>query len=103
MMTNTQQSGRNRESFADLGALSAAAGVDLGLAQEAEAAGLLRPDSRGGYRPRSAAWLAKLSALREGGFDWGDIVAWTTRRWEDDHPDERRWPKGFTGRRPPDL
>lgn len=80
-----------------LGELATAAGVPYAFAREASAEGLLRPD--GGrstrtkrYRRRLASWLGKLARLRAEGHSWADLRAWSRRRWQPGHEDERQAP-----------
>lgn len=80
-----------------LGELAAAAGVPYAFAREASDEGLLRPDGGRGtrtkrYRRRLASWLIKLARLRAEGHSWADLRAWSRRRWQPGHEDERQAP-----------
>lgn len=83
-----------------LGQTAKAAAVPLDFAREAQAEGLLRPD--GGrdqrakrYRPKVASWLAKLQTLRQAGYTWAELRAWSARRFQPGHEAERGWPAGY--------
>ncbi len=83
-----------------LGQTAKAAEIPLAFAQEAQQEGLLRPDAgrtvrRKRYRPKVASWLAKLHTLRQAGYTWDDLRAWTRRRFLPEHAHERRWPAGY--------
>lgn len=83
--------------YLTLGDLAASAGVSFDFAKETVTEGLIRPDQgrtqrRKRYRERLKNWLAKLWTLREAGFSWEDIRAWTKRRWQPGHESERLWP-----------
>ena len=74
--------------------LAKQAGVPLAFAKEAEAVGLLRPDTDRGrrwpkYRPSLARWLVKLAQMRADGLTWPEIAAWSKRRWQTGHEHER--------------
>lgn len=88
---------RPRPALLTLSDLAERAGVDVSFARGAVRAKLLRADSGRGtrsahYRPRLASWLAKLAKLRAEGHSWADIRAWTKRRWQPGHEQERFWP-----------
>lgn len=83
-----------------LGELATRAGVPYAFAQEAQREGLLRPDAgrtkrAKRYRGKLAAWLGKLHELRAVGLAWGDLRAWTARRFTPGHEHERQYPAGY--------
>ncbi len=83
-----------------LGQTAQAAEIPLDFAQEAQQEGLLRPDGgrtarRKRYRPKVASWLVKLHRLRQAGYTWPELRAWSARRFTPGHEHERRWPAGY--------
>jgi hypothetical protein len=83
-----------------LGEIARAAAVPVDFAREAQAHGLLRPDSGRGkrrkrYRRKLARWLEKLYLLNQSGYSWQDLASWTRRRFQPGHEHERRYPAGF--------
>lgn len=82
-----------------------AAEIPLDFAQEAQQEGLLRPDAgrtarRKRYRPKVASWLRKLHRLRQAGYTWPELRAWSARRFTPGHEHERRWPAGYGAQTP---
>ena len=83
-----------------LGELAKAAGVPYAFAKEAQAQVLIRPD-RGRetrvkrYRSRLANWLGKLHGLRDEGYDWDELRAWSARRFQPGYEDERKRPRPY--------
>ena len=91
---------RGRRELVELADLAQRAGVPVEFARTAVRAKLLRPDAGRGtrsprYRARLASWLGKLHTLRESGMSWGDIRAWSRRRWDAGNEGERAWPAGM--------
>ncbi|MFW5943567.1 MAG: hypothetical protein ACOCXI_17300 [Chloroflexota bacterium] len=85
---------------ATLGQLARQAGVPYDFAKEAQAHDLIRPDGGRGkrrkrYRRKLAGWLEKLHLLRNSGYSWEELQAWTRRRFRPGHEHEVRWPEGF--------
>lgn len=83
-----------------LGEIAQRAGVPYAFALEAQQFGLIRADQGRGkrrrrYRERLKNWLHKLHTLRSGGMSWEDITAWSKRRFQPGHEDERGWPAGI--------
>ncbi len=94
---------RRRPLRRTLGQTAQAAEIPLDFAREAQVEGLLRPDAgrttrRKRYRPKVASWLRKLHTLRQAGYTWDDLRAWTRRRFTEGHEHERRWPAGYMPR-----
>ena len=92
--------GHGRPERFTLGELATRAGVPFAFAQEAQREGLLRPDAgrtkrAKRYRGKLAAWLGKLHELRAVGLAWGDLRAWTARRFTPGHEHERQYPAGY--------
>lgn len=84
-----------------LHALAQAAGVPPAFVREAMRAGVVRPDAgrtsrRKRFRPKLRTWVVKLHTLRSAGYTWDAIGAWSARRFQPGHEDERAWPAGFT-------
>ena len=91
---------RRRPLRRTLGQTAQAAEIPLDFAREAQAEGLLRPDAgrttrRKRYRPKVASWLMKLHTLRQAGYTWAELRAWSARRFTPGYEHERRWPAGY--------
>lgn len=100
-----EQPRHRRPTRRTLGQTAKAAEIPLAFAQEAQQEGLLRPDGgrtarRKRYRPKVASWLVKLRTLREAGYTWAELRAWSERRFTPGHEHERRWPAGYAAATP---